>query len=364
MSLEGATVLITGGTGYLGRHLAAHLLEFEKPEKVIIFSRDPHKQQWLNRILPSPRMRYFIGDVRDPDRLKLAMNGVDWVIHTAAIKILDVCEYNPSEAVATNVHGTQCVLDACLQAKARMILISTDKAVEPINLYGKTKGAAEALTLHYNVYRPLFSAVRYGNVMGSTGSVLEKFRAMPKTAEFPITNPEMTRFWFSIEDAISLIRRATKAPPGILFVGKAPSFRIKDLPRAIYQRAKIKVIGAHPREKIHETLISEHEESWDFTTHYRIIPDEDLPGVMDETPKATRFHGSYVSNDNIFLNQSDMRRRIDETALHKTLSGDEGRPPGSGEGPAVTVPDARADSEKAGSRPRGVSEEEARSSVL
>jgi UDP-N-acetylglucosamine 4,6-dehydratase/5-epimerase len=344
LSFAGKNVLITGGTGYLGRHLAAYLLEHQQPNKVVIFSRDPHKQEWLRQILRSSKMRFFIGNVRDQRRLRMAMEGIDWVIHTAAIKTLSVCEYNPSEAVETNVTGTQNVCEACYYAQARMLMISTDKAVEPTNLYGMTKATAEALTLHSNVYRPLYSVVRYGNVMGSTGSVLEKFRALDKV--FPITDMAMTRFWFSIRDAIELIVQATNEPPGMTIVGKAPSFQVPDLAKAINEKAKLEVIGAHPGEKLHETLVADHEDAFDFGKFVKIIPHNPWnESIAYEVAKGKPF-GRYRSDDNQMLSIQEIKRKLDdEDSLRSPFPDNEGRPAGSGEGPPVPVPDPGPDSE-------------------
>lgn len=350
--LNDKTILITGGTGYLGRHLAAYLLEHAKPRKLIIFSRDPHKQEWLRARLKSPRLRFFIGNVRDPDRLRLAMQGVDWVVHTAAIKTLSVCEYNPSEAVLTNVDGTRNVCDACYYERARMILISTDKAVEPINLYGMTKAVAESMTLHYNVYRPLYSVVRYGNVMGSTGSVLEKFQAQKKTDPFPITDLRMSRFWFSVGDAIRLILQTANEAPGTIIVGKAPSFRVRDLAKAIYVRARLREVGIHPGEKLHETLVGAHERAYDYGRFFKIVPP--VPwneSVAYDTAKGKRFTGAYRSDENLLLKQDEIRKAIDENTLRAALPSDSDGPPGSGAGPTVSVPDPRPVGEVPGGSP-------------
>ncbi len=260
--VDGKTILITG-CGSLAKALAQHMLLNAKPKKIILFSRNEYLQMVAATEIPDPtgRVRYFIGDIRDSTRLELALRGVDIVIHTAALKRVDTVEYNPEEAVETNVEGTRRVMRACVGSGVQQAMfISTDKAVMPINLYGCTKAVGEKLWLAANFYRPIFNVVRYGNVMGSRGSVLPLFRAIAKKKEeFPVTDVYMTRFWVTMERAVEAVMEALNIPAGNIMVPDCPTFKITDLAKALYVRAKIKEVGARPGEKIHEMLIGPYE---------------------------------------------------------------------------------------------------------
>lgn len=284
--VDGKTILITG-CGSLAKALTGELLLNHKPKKVILYSRDEFLQHEAKESMLDPRriLRFFIGDVRDRDRLSLAMKGVDIVIHAAALKRVDTIEYNPGEAVKTNVDGTQNVIRACIGAGVkRAIFTSTDKAVEPINLYGCTKAVAEKLWLHANFYKPIFTAVRYGNVIGSRGSVLPAFQKIAAVKEeFPITDVRMTRFWVDMDEAVALIIRAIGGEPGYIYVLKSPTFKITGLAKALYGRAKIKEVGLRPGEKIHETLISRHEGVIDRGSYYMV---ESGVHFVDERPST------------------------------------------------------------------------------
>ena len=258
--VDGKTIFITG-CGSLAKALTKELLLSHRPKKVILFSRDEFLQAEAKEEINNPRVRYFIGDVRDRDRLLMATRGVDILIHTAALKRIDTIEYNPLEAVRTNIHGTENVVKACVANKVkRATFVSTDKAVEPINFYGMTKGLGEKIWVDSNFIMPIFNVVRYGNVMGSRGSVLPLFlRCERNRLPFPITDKKMTRFWIKMDEAVKLVLMAVESREGPIFVLKSPTFKITDLAKAIDENAKFDVMGMRPGEKLHETLIGAHE---------------------------------------------------------------------------------------------------------
>ncbi|TWT40403.1 UDP-N-acetylglucosamine 4,6-dehydratase (inverting) [Phycisphaerae bacterium RAS1] len=266
MNWGNATVLITGGTGSFGRHFAAVLLAEQRPAKVIIYSRDECKQHDM-RIggFDGPSLRYFIGDVRDAERLRRAMRGVDVVVHAAALKQVPACEYNPMEAVATNITGARNVIDAALDCRvSRVLALSTDKATEPINIYGATKLVAEKLFVHANVYSgdgsTTFACVRYGNVLGSRGSVVPLFREQRKTGTLTITDGRMTRFWMTLDQGVRfVISCVERMHGGEVFIPRLPSMKLVDLARAIAPECRMNFIGIRPGEKLHESLLSEDE---------------------------------------------------------------------------------------------------------
>lgn len=268
---EGKSVLVTGGTGSFGHMFTRVMLEHTRPARLIIFSRDELKQHQMRQLFPddtddapSP-VRYFIGDVRDQSRLHRAMQGVDVVVHAAALKQVPACEYNPIEAVLTNVMGSRNVVEAALDAKVeRVMLVSTDKAVSPANLYGATKLVAEKLFVHANAYSggkpPMFSCVRYGNVLGSRGSVVPLFLNYRGRGTVPVTDPRMTRFWVSLEQVIHFVARCIQQMEGgEVFVPKIPSMSIVDLAKAIVPECEHEYVGIRPGEKLSEVLVSEDE---------------------------------------------------------------------------------------------------------
>lgn len=266
MDWKNQVVLVTGGTGSFGKKFTKILLEEKRLKKVIIFSRDELKQHEMQvGGFNDPRLRYFIGDVRDRERLLRAMHGVDIVVHAAALKQVPACEYNPLEAIKTNIMGTANVVEAALDAGVQKALtVSTDKAVSPANLYGATKLAAEKLTIQSNAYAggsaTRFSCVRYGNVVGSRGSVVPLFLKQRASGQVTVTDDRMTRFWLSLEQGVRfVIRCIEQMEGGEVFVPKIPSTKVVDLARAIAPDAEIKVIGIRPGEKLHEALISEDE---------------------------------------------------------------------------------------------------------
>lgn len=262
--LDGASILITGGTGSLGKSLIHYLLKETNVRRVAIFSRDELKQQHLRiQFQDDPRLRWFLGDIRDLDRLKRAFHGVDYIIHAAALKQVDTGEYNPMEFVKTNVLGSQNVIDASIDAGVkRLVALSTDKASSPINLYGATKLTADKLFVAANnysfAYGTTFSVVRYGNVMGSRGSVIPFFREIAAQGKpIPITDLRMTRFWISIESAVKFVMDSLEMMTGgELYVPKIPSMKIVDLANAVAPDAILQEIGMRPGEKLHEEMIS------------------------------------------------------------------------------------------------------------
>jgi UDP-N-acetylglucosamine 4,6-dehydratase len=258
------TILITGGTGSFGKAFVADLLKNHDPKKVIVFSRDELKQFEMKYLLGDDvRLRYFIGDIRDKDRLMRAFTNVDYIVHAAALKQVDTGEYNPREFILTNIIGSQNVVDAAIDSGvSKVIALSTDKASSPINLYGATKLTADKLFTAANVYgtssHSCFSVVRYGNVMGSRGSIIPLLKeSAEKGLEIPITDKRMTRFWITLEQAVSFVQEAFREMNGgELFVPRIPSMRITDLAIAIAPNSKIKEIGIRPGEKLHEEMIS------------------------------------------------------------------------------------------------------------
>lgn len=266
MDWKEKVILITGGTGSFGKKFTKILLEEQKPRKIIIFSRDELKQYEMQTMgLNQPNLRYFIGDVRDRERLVRAMHGVDIVVHAAALKQVPACEYNPMEAIKTNINGSSNVVEAALDSGVKKVLtLSTDKAVNPVNLYGATKLAAEKLTVQSNAYAAgtatRYSCVRYGNVVGSRGSVVPVFLKQRESGKVTITDERMTRFWLSLEQGVRfVIHCIERMEGGEVFVPKIPSMNVIDLARAIAPHAEFNIIGIRPGEKLHEVLISEDE---------------------------------------------------------------------------------------------------------
>ena len=256
-------ILITGGTGSFGSNFAKFLLKNTQADKIIIFSRDEYKQHQLEQEIADVRLRLFLGDVRDLPRLQRALSGVDIVIHAAALKQVPALEYNPYEAIKTNVLGSQNVIEAALdQGVEKVLLISTDKAVQPINLYGSTKLSAEKLFVagnSYGVKKTLFSVVRYGNVFGSRGSIIETLQKN-NGGKVKLTDPEMTRFWITLDQSFELVNFALEnMEGGEIFIPKIPSMKVIDLFEAIAPGAEKEIIGIRPGEKLHEILLTEDE---------------------------------------------------------------------------------------------------------
>lgn len=286
--MNGKTILITGGTGSFGKKFIETVLKRYNPKKIIIYSRDELKQFEMQQDLRFQKngvlMRYFIGDVRDEKRLTMAMADVDIVVHAAALKQVPAAEYNPFEAVKTNVIGGQNVIDACFATGVKKIVaLSTDKAAAPINLYGATKLTSDKLFIAANNYRGArdikFSVVRYGNVMGSRGSVIPFFIEKAKTGTLPITDERMTRFNITLQEGVDFVLMALNIMwGGELFVPKIPSYKILDLAKAIAQNAKIEKVGIRPGEKIHEEMITEADalNTIEFEKYFVILPSVQL----------------------------------------------------------------------------------------
>jgi UDP-N-acetylglucosamine 4,6-dehydratase len=282
--LDNKSILITGGTGSLGRALTKTILErWPSVKRLVIYSRDEQKQFQMSQDFPEAKysaIRYFIGDVRDLDRLKRAFTGIDYVIHAAAMKHVHIAEYNPDECIKTNIGGAENVIKACLSSNvSRVVALSTDKACAPINLYGATKLTSDKLFIAANNIRGFqdikFSVVRYGNVMGSNGSVIPFFLKKKKEGVLPITDPTMTRFNISLDDGVSMVLHALdNAWGGELFVPKIPSYKILDVAKAICPECEHKIVGIRPGEKIHEEMItsSDSYNTYDLGKYYVIIP--------------------------------------------------------------------------------------------
>ena len=263
--LDGKTVLVTGGTGSFGKRFIATAIARSKVKKLIVFSRDELKQSEMAAVFQDERLRFFIGDVRDVQRLQRAFKGVDTVIHAAALKQVPTLEYNPFEAVQTNILGAENIINAAIDQRVnKIVALSTDKAVNPINLYGATKLCAEKLFVAGNAYASgcdtRFSVVRYGNVVGSRGSVIPFFLEKRKDGVLPITDEKMTRFWLTLDQGIALVLQALSLMQGgEIFIPKIPSMRITDLTKAIAPECKTRIIGMRPGEKLHEALLTDDE---------------------------------------------------------------------------------------------------------
>ncbi|SFN73595.1 UDP-N-acetylglucosamine 4,6-dehydratase (inverting) [Salegentibacter flavus] len=284
MDLKDKSILITGGTGSLGKALTKHILNYNSDiKRLVIFSRDEQKQFAMAQDFPAdkfPQLRFFIGDVRDEARVKRALKGIDYVIHAAAMKHVPIAEYNPMECVKTNIMGAENIINACLETDVeRVVALSTDKAAAPINLYGATKLASDKLFVAANNitgWNPIkFSVVRYGNVMGSNGSVIPFFLKKKKEGVLPITEPTMTRFNISLQGGVDMVMHALEhAWGGEIFVPKIPSYKIMDIAEAIGPECEKAVVGIRPGEKIHEEMITDSDSyyTYDLGKYYTILP--------------------------------------------------------------------------------------------
>lgn len=302
--LDNKSILITGGTGSFGHHFVEYVLKNYKPKKIIIYSRDEYKQFVMNNQYKDYEsiLRFFIGDVRDENRLRMAMKGCDYVVHAAALKQVPACEYNPNEAIKTNINGAMNVINACLETGVRKVVaLSTDKAVNPINLYGGTKLVSDKLFCAANAYSgndgTRFSVVRYGNVAGSRGSVIPFFQNLINQGkkELPITDFRMTRFWISLEQGVELVIKALEeAHGGETFISKIPSFKITDLAEAMLPGCKKKEVGIREGEKLHEIMVTREDSlnTFEYDEHYIIYPnynwwkdDNIIPGGKPVEPE-------------------------------------------------------------------------------
>ena len=327
--LNGKSILITGGTGSFGKAFTRIILDrWPKINRLVIYSRDEQKQFNMAQEYPAseyPMMRFFIGDVRDYDRLKRAMKGIDFVIHAAAMKHVPIAEYNPMECVKTNILGAENIINACLESDVtKVVALSTDKAAAPINLYGATKLASDKLFIAANNikgWNPItFSVVRYGNVMGSNGSVIPFFLKKRKEGVLPITDPEMTRFNISLKDGVEMVLHALEtAWGGELFVPKIPSYKIMDVAEAIGPDCEKPVIGIRPGEKIHEEMITYSDSfyTYDLGKYYAILPSkpkwsvEDFKEYFNAKKVSMGFRYNSGENDQ-WVNVEELRRLIRE----------------------------------------------------
>ena len=279
--LNNSSILITGGTGSFGNAFVPMTLEKYNPKRIVIFSRDEMKQWEMAKLFDTyPNIRFFIGDVRDKDRLRRALDGIDYVVHAAATKIVPTAEYDPFECIKTNVIGAMNLIDACIDKKVKKIVsLSTDKASSPINLYGATKLTSDRLFVAGNSYSgshdTSFSVVRYGNVMGSRGSVIPFFSSIKNEGIFPITDERMTRFMISLEQGVELVWHAFEdMKGGEIYIKKIPSMNIIDIAKAVSNEAKHKIVGIRPGEKLHEQMIGIEDApyTYEYPSHYKILP--------------------------------------------------------------------------------------------
>lgn len=318
--LENKVVLITGGTGSFGKKFVRKALTLGI-KKIIVFSRDELKQYEMKQEFKDERVRFFIGDVRDKERLYRAFDGVDIVIHAAAMKHVDACEYNPFEAVKTNIHGAQNIIDAAIdKGVEKVIALSTDKACSPINLYGATKLASDKLFIAANAYvgekKTKFSVVRYGNVVGSRGSVVPFFKKVRETGVLPVTDERMTRFWITLDKGVEfVIENLGRMHGGELFVPKIPSMNIMDLAKAIGPECEIKIVGIRPGEKLHEAMITEDDarHTIEFDDYYVIQPEFNWWSAdYRKGAKSLPDNFRYVSNENSeWLTVEELRKLIE-----------------------------------------------------
>lgn len=305
--LAGRTILVTGGTGTFGRAFVARILAIKEVSKVIVFSRDEYKQGEMARDFQDRRLNFFLGDVRDLSRLERSFSNVDIVVHAAALKQVPAIEYNPLEAVKTNVMGTQNVIDAALNCGVdKVLFVSSDKAVEPINLYGATKLVAERLVVASNAYRGAgktkFSVVRYGNVVGSRGSIVELIAKQRATGVVTLTDERMTRFWIHIQDVMEIVINILACMEGgEIFIPKMKSLRVVDVMKTLAPDCKINIIGIRPGEKLHETLVTKYEavRAKDLGTMFVILPEFISWASKDVFSKKKSFPRDFVySSDN------------------------------------------------------------------
>jgi UDP-N-acetylglucosamine 4,6-dehydratase (inverting) len=328
---NGKSILITGGTGSFGQKFASRIISQFKPRRVIIYSRDEYKQYLMRDKFRKydDFLRYFIGDVRDEKRLYRALNGVDVVIHAAALKHIPAAEYNPIEAVKTNIIGAKNVINACIDLGVeKVVALSTDKAANPINLYGATKLVSDKLFISANAYvgskKTTISVVRYGNVSGSRGSVIPFFKKLIEKGEkiLPITDFRMTRFWITLDQGVDLVFRAiNEARGGEIYVSKIPSFKIIDLAKAMKPDAKLKQVGIREGEKLHEVMITVEDArlTYDYGDHFIIYPNFDwwvFKEHFKKGGKKVKDGFKYSSdNNNQWLSTNDLKKKIKEIEI-------------------------------------------------
>ncbi len=326
--INNKVILVTGGTGSFGSVFVEYLLKNYKPKKILIFSRDEQKQFLMEKKLLKykKKLRFFIGDVRDLNRVEFATKNVDLVIHAAAMKHVLIAEYNPFEVVKTNIIGAQNVIDACLKNNVKKIVaLSTDKASSPVNIYGASKLTSDKLFIAANNYagknKNIFSVVRYGNVLGSKGSILPLFLKGAKKKLITITDRRMTRFNITLNESVNLVIRAINTMVGgEIYVPKIPSFKVTDLAKAISNVSKIKIIGIKPGEKIHEELISIHESknTIEFKNHFVIVSNSEF-FFWNKSNYLKKFGGKACS-DNFSYNSDNNKNKLTISSLKKILN--------------------------------------------
>ncbi|MBR3307870.1 MAG: UDP-N-acetylglucosamine 4,6-dehydratase (inverting) [Lachnospiraceae bacterium] len=329
--LDGKTVLVTGGTGSFGRCFTKWCLENSDVKKIIIYSRDEFKQFNMQNDFKeyASKLRFFIGDVRDVDRLRRALNGVDFIVHAAALKQVPACEYNPNEAIKTNIHGAMNVIEAALDCGvSKVVALSTDKAVNPVNLYGGTKLVSDKLFIAANAYAGasdlVFSIVRYGNVAGSRGSVIPFFQGLIDRGEksLPITDDRMTRFWISLREGVELVIKALEeSVGGETFISKIPSFKITDLAEAMLPGCEKPVVGIREGEKLHEIMVTVEDSMtcYEYDKHFVIYPQMvwSTKRMPKPTGKKVPDGFSYTSGNNSeWLSVEDIRERLKSLDAH------------------------------------------------
>lgn len=328
MTLKNSSILITGGTGSFGHAFMPMTLKKYNPKRLVIFSRDEMKQWEMAKLFDGdPRVRFFIGDVRDKDRLHRALDGIDYVVHAAATKIVPTAEYNPFECIKTNIDGAMNLIDACIDQRVkRVVALSTDKASSPVNLYGATKLASDKLFVASNSsyaagYDTRFAVVRYGNVMGSRGSVIPFFMSIKDRGVLPITDARMTRFMISLSQGVDLVWHAfDDMIGGEIYVKKIPSMNITDIARVIAPEAKQEIVGIRPGEKLHEQMIGAEDSyfTYEYPEHFKILPQindwaDDQKRIKDGVKVPERF--VYRSDSNLsWMSNADLQAWIDANA--------------------------------------------------
>ncbi|MCM1261802.1 MAG: UDP-N-acetylglucosamine 4,6-dehydratase (inverting) [Butyrivibrio sp.] len=330
--LKDKTILVTGGTGSFGKNFTRYVLKHYEPKKIIIYSRDEFKQWIMADEFKehAQKLRFFIGDVRDKDRLERACDGVDYIVHAAALKQVPACEYNPNEAIKTNIHGAMNVIDAALDCGVRKVVaLSTDKAVDPVNLYGGTKLVSDKLFVAANAYAGNkdinFSIVRYGNVAGSRGSIIPIFNNIIKNGgtKLPITDVRMTRFWISLTQGVELVIKAlAEANGGETFISKIPSFKVTDLAEAMLPGYELDEIGIRPGEKLHEIMITPEDSmmTYEYDKHFIVYPQIAWNSKQqpDLSGKKVKEGFSYSSDNNTeWLSVEDIRELLKGVDLEK-----------------------------------------------
>ncbi len=320
-------ILITGGTGSFGKECVKFLSENYKPNKIIVFSRDENKQYEMQKIFTGKNIRFFIGDIRDKERLRIAMRDVNYVIHAAALKHVPIAEYNPTECIQTNIIGAENLVEAAIDAKVEKVLaLSTDKAVDPVNLYGATKLCAEKLFIAANnlagKMKTRFSIVRYGNVLSSRGSVIPLYLSLidKNILTLPITDLRMTRFFISLPNAVKFVLKSMELmKKGEIFIPKMPSLKIKDLANSLEPKAKLKNIGMRPGEKLHEMLISEMDSvnTYELNNSYIILSEI----LSNEWKNLKKVKAGFIYKSNLnkdFLDKASIKRLLKNSQISKS----------------------------------------------